>query len=77
MSFIVSLVQIEIMDPADGEDYDMLDLLAYNCSTLTAQLSETKSAEEQEKLLSDYLKRVDKEFEPINELKEGSFHSKC
>lgn len=54
-------------------EYEMLDLLAYNCNQLTAQLKETKSTEDQEKILEQYLKRIDKEFESINEIAEGLF----
>lgn len=54
-------------------DYDMLDLLAYNCNQLTAELRETNHADGQEKILQAYLKKIDKEFDPINEFREGLF----
>lgn len=60
------------MDVSDSE-YDMLDLLAYNCNRLTAQLRETNYADEQEKIIQAYLKKVDKEFQPINEFREGLY----
>lgn len=60
------------MDSSDTE-YDMLDLLAYNCNQLTGQLRETNNVDEQEKLIQGYLKKTDKEFEPINEIREGLF----
>lgn len=59
-----------VMDINDCE-YDMLDLLAYNCNQLTVQLKESKNPDEQEKILDAYLKKIDKEFEPINEIAEG------
>lgn len=58
------------MDTTDSE-YDMLDLLAYNCNQLTVQLRESKNADEQEKIIDAYLKKIDKEFDPINEIAEG------
>lgn len=58
------------MDINDCE-YDMLDLLAFNCNQLTVQLKESKNADEQEKILDAYLNKIDKEFEPINEIAEG------
>lgn len=58
------------MDLNDFE-YDMLDLLAYNCNQLTSELKDTKHADDQEKILEQYLKKIDKEFEPINEIAEG------
>lgn len=58
------------MDVNDSE-YDMLDLLAYNCNQLNLQLRETKYADEQEKILDAYLKKIDREFEPIDEIAEG------
>lgn len=58
------------MDSVDN-DYDMLDLLAYNCNFLTAQLRDTSQPIEQEKILHDFLKKIDKEFNPINEIREG------
>lgn len=61
-----------MMDSSDTE-YDMLDLLAYNCNQLTGQLRETNNVDEQEKLIQGYLKKTDKEFEPINEIREGLF----
>lgn len=60
------------MDSSDTE-YDMLDLLAYNCNQLSGQLRETNNADEQEKMIQGYLKKTDKEFEPINEIREGLF----
>lgn len=60
------------MAVSDSE-YDMLDLLAYNCNLLRAQLRETNSVNEQEKIIQAYLKKVDKEFKPINEFREGLF----
>lgn len=61
------------MDLSDNE-YDMLDLLAFNSNQLTIQLRETNNADEQEKILLAYLMKIDKEFEPINEFQEGSFN---
>lgn len=58
------------MESSDNE-YDMLDLLAWNCGQLTAQLSEAESPDAENKLLNEYIKRVDSEFETINEFKEG------
>lgn len=61
------------MDAIDSE-YDMLDLLAYNCNYLTAQLRDTPQPGEQEKIVSDFLKKIDKEFKPIKEIREGLFN---
>lgn len=58
------------MESGDNE-YDMLDLLAFNCNYLTTKLRETSNFDEQEKILQDYLKKIDKEFNPINEIREG------
>lgn len=64
------------MELGDGEsEYDMLDLLAYNCSQLTAQLSEANLLDDQDKILADYIKRIDNEFETINEFKEGEYNA--
>lgn len=52
-------------------EYDMLDLLAYNCNQLTLQLRKTNYADEQEQIIQEHLKKVDKEFQPINEIQEG------
>lgn len=60
------------MDLNESE-YDMLDLLAYNCNQLNAQLRETKHPDEQEKFIEQHLKKIDKEFEPINEISEGLY----
>lgn len=59
------------MDLNDSE-YDMLDLLAFNCNQLTTDLRESTSQENQKKILNDYLKRIDQKFEPINEFREGT-----
>lgn len=64
------------MDLNESE-YDMLDLLAYNSNQLNVELNETKKADEQEKILEQYLKKIDKEFEPINEIAEGLFVLFC
>lgn len=61
------------MDSGDNE-YDMLDLLAYNCNYLTGKLRETSYTDEQEKILHDFLKKIDKEFNPIKEIREGLFN---
>lgn len=61
------------MDSSDS-DFDMLDLLAFNCNQLTAQLRASSLVESQEKILNEYLKKVDKEFESINEFQEGLLH---
>lgn len=60
------------MDSVDSE-YDVLDLLAYNCNYLTAQLRDTPQPNEQEKVINDFLKKIDKEFNPIDEIREGMF----
>ena len=60
------------MDSVDNE-YDMLDLLAYNCNYLTGKLRETSHTDEQEKIVHDFLKKIDKEFNPIKEIQEGLF----
>lgn len=58
------------MDLNNGE-YDMLDLLAFNCNQLRTDLRELSSHEAQDKILNDYLKRIDQEFEPINDFQDG------
>lgn len=57
------------MDSSDTE-YDMIDLLAWNCNQLTAQLADVKSEAEQSRILADYIKRVDEEFKEINDFRE-------
>lgn len=59
------------MDSVEA-DYDMLDLLAWNCNQLANQLIE-KSDDEQAKIIEDYIKRVDTEFKAIKDFKEGNF----
>lgn len=54
-------------------EYDMLDLLAYNCNQMSAQLRKTTSNDEQEKIIQDHLKKVDKEFKPVNEIQDGLY----
>lgn len=62
--------KISQMD-SNGGEFDMLDLLAFNCNQLTSDLRETSSHEAQDKILTDYLKRIDQEFEPINDFRDG------
>lgn len=63
------------MDSGENDmAYDMLDLLAYKCNSLTAQLRETSYADEQEKLVHDFLHKIDKEFNTIDEIREGLFN---
>lgn len=63
------------MDSAENDiTYDMLDLLAYKCNDLTGQLRETSQADEQDKILHEFLEKVDKEFQPIDEIREGLFN---
>lgn len=58
------------MDSCDAEN-DMLDLLAWNCSQLTAQLSDINSLDAKKKLLDEHIKRMDNDFDTINDFKEG------
>lgn len=58
------------MDSGDSE-YDMLDLLAYNCNYLTTKLREAANIDEQDRILHDFLKKINKEFKPIREIREG------
>lgn len=53
-------------------DYDMLDLLAWNCNQLSNQLID-KTDDEQETIIDEYIKRVDNEFETIKDFQEGKF----
>lgn len=57
------------MDSNDT-DYDMLDLLAWNCTNLMCQLNESDSADT-EQILEKYLKRVDGEFDTIADFRDG------
>lgn len=53
-------------------DYDMIDLLAYECNLLNEALShEDLTSDEQNEILINYLKRADAQHEPINDFKEG------
>lgn len=61
-----------MMDSNDA-DYDMLDLLAWNCTNLMCQLNENVSADTEQSIIEKYLKRVDGEFEAINDFKDGKY----
>lgn len=61
------------MDSSDVE-YDMLDLLAWNMKQLEAKLSDAKTDSEKNKILIEYIKRVDQEFKEINDFNEGRNH---
>lgn len=53
-------------------DYDMIDLLAYECNLLNEALSqENLTADEQNDILNNYLKKADSQHQPINDFKEG------
>lgn len=59
-----------MMDSNDT-DYDMLDLLAWNCTNLMCQLNESESTDTEQSILEKYLKRVDGEFDTITDFKDG------
>ena len=58
------------MDCSDSE-YEMLDLLAWNCNQLSAQLADAKSPDDESKIITEYLKKVDEEFSSVSDFKEG------
>lgn len=56
----------------NSSDHDMLDLLAFNCSKLTAQLtSKSISPEEQNRLIAEYIERANDEHKSIKDFKQG------
>lgn len=58
----------------DKSEYDMIDLLAYECNLLNDALSqENLSTDEQNEILTNYLKRADTQHDPINDFKDGSY----
>lgn len=69
LKFIRNLFKTK-MDSSEA-DYDMLDLLAWNCNQLSSELID-KPEDEQQKIIDEYIKRVDSEFETIKEFKEGT-----
>lgn len=52
------------------ENYDMLDLLAYNCNDLSERLSE-ENPSNHEQIILDYIKKADNLHKKINDFKEG------
>ncbi|KAJ6646671.1 NHL repeat-containing protein 2 [Pseudolycoriella hygida] len=55
----------------DTAEYDMIDLLAYECIRLNEALSSDNiTNDEQNEILMNYLKRADLQHKPINEFKE-------
>lgn len=58
---------------SDEQNYDMLDVLAYNCNELSIDLSDIKSNENQNKILLDYISKADNEHKSINDFKEGMY----
>lgn len=58
----------------DKSEYDMIDLLAYECNLLNeALLLEDLSIDEQNEILMNYLKKVDSQHDPINDFKDGLY----
>lgn len=56
----------------DKSEYDMIDLLAYECNLLNEALShENLSIDEQNEIIENYLKRADTQHDPINDFKDG------
>lgn len=53
------------------EEYDMLDLLAYNCTNLSENLGLAKTTEETDEILRKYLEKADTETKSTPEFKEG------
>ncbi|XP_037047631.1 NHL repeat-containing protein 2 [Bradysia coprophila] len=69
LSFFKKLFDASMDD--DKSDYDMIDLLAYECNLLNEALShENLTSDEQNEILINYLKRADSQHEPINDFKE-------
>lgn len=56
---------------SESDEYDMLDLLAFNCSNLTEQLFTIKNTDEHDQILLDYIKKADSEYKSINDFKDG------
>lgn len=55
-------------------EHDMLDLLAFNCSQLTAQLaSKSASPEDQNRLIAEYIEKANAEHKSINDFKQGKY----
>lgn len=52
------------------EEYDMLDLLAYNCTNLSENLGLAKTTEETDEILRKYLEKADTETKSTPEFKE-------
>lgn len=51
----------------------MLDLLAFNCSKLTAQLANKSiGPEEQNRLIAEYIEKANGEHKSINDFKQGN-----
>lgn len=60
----------------DKAEYDMIDLLAYECNILNESLSDKSlTADEQNEIITNYLKRADSQHEPINDFKDGLYLS--
>lgn len=59
----------------DKSEYDMIDLLAYECNLLSEALShENLSNDDQNEILMNYLKRADSQHDPINDFKDGLYY---
>lgn len=60
----------------DAEDYDMLDILAFNCNQLSADLFDsTLSGEDQNRILFEYITKADTTHKSINNFKDGKTRS--
>lgn len=56
-----------------GEEYDMLDLLAFNCNQLTAKLGEAENEDEENRILVEYIRKANEDFKEINDFGEGTY----
>lgn len=65
------------MDDEKAE-YDMIDLLAYECNLLNEELAqENLSLDEQNEILMNYLRKADSQHDPINDFKDGLCYLTC
>lgn len=64
------------MDSDDSTNYDMLDILAFNCNQLSSDIFDgTLSGEDQNRILFEYLTKADKTHKSINNFKDGKIRT--
>lgn len=65
----------------DKCEYDMIDLLAYQCNLLNEELSSPNiSTDEHSEILQNYLRKADSQHDSINDFKDGlcyNIHFSC